>query len=141
VDPLGLFVAAVLATPGGLPPLADTLYLPPFEACRENRLAANRNYNRLRGEWNEGPDQPFYEAAIGDSYKRWLIWDAAEDAAGTHHQDDYRRTRLARLKELLGPADYRHMRLPEPVAGWHLSDETTLPRRSHEPPPEEETPD
>jgi hypothetical protein len=137
VDPLGFFLAAVLYTPGGLPPVADALYLPPFEVCRENRLAANRNHNRLRGEWSEGPDRLYYEAAIGDSYKRWLIWDAAEDAAGTHHQDGYRREKLARLRELLGDADYRHMRLPEPVAGWHLTDETSLPLRPRDPAYEE----
>jgi hypothetical protein len=141
VDPLGFMLAAILSMPNPLPPLSDTLYLPPHQVCRDNRMAASTNYNRLRNEWNDGPDQWWYDLAVTDARRRWVLWDVAEDAASPHFYEVHRREKLRLLRDLLGPADYRRMILPEPVAGWHLADETTLPRRSHEPPPLEETPD
>lgn len=133
MDPLVVFVWAVLLTPNPLPPLSDALYLPSHDACRNCRMAASANYNRLRFEWNDGPEQWWHDLAVADAHYRWRVWDTAEDAQSPHYHESQRREKLARLRDLIGCEDYRHMRLPEPVAPWHLADETGRPPRSHVP--------
>lgn len=63
-----------------------------------------------------------YETVLEESRELFEVWDTLDDAQRWYYDEALRRRRLARLLELLGPADYYAGRLPPAVPVWRFEE-------------------
>jgi hypothetical protein len=63
-----------------------------------------------------------YEEVLEETRELFEVWNTLDDAQQGYYDEAFRRRKLARLRELLGPADYYAGRLPPPVPVWRFEE-------------------